>query len=117
MSQMGVNGTASRRQARMKGQFRSGSLEFAAIKGSLNSLDFRTFLRGYSFKHCLSAAVLLNRRRHFWSQIKIQTTIKMQKTVSGQLAIKLPQAGRLRCLFLESGVNERTSQSPSKLDA
>jgi hypothetical protein len=85
----------------------------------------------------------------FWSQIKIQTTIKTQKTVNGRLgqfrsecpinfslsrrydklklighqtgayrlALKLPQPGRLRCLFLESGVNERTSQSLSKLDA
>src|SRR5229473_2476391 len=102
MSQMGVKRTASRRQARMKGLFRRSPMGVEDAKGLLTTQEFRTFARCYSFKHCLSAVVLLNHCRRFWSQIKIQTTIKTQKTVNGRLAIKLPQPGRLRCLFLES---------------
>jgi hypothetical protein len=43
MSQMGVNGTASRRQARMKGLFRGSSLGVEDAKGLLTTQDFRNF--------------------------------------------------------------------------
>ena len=76
--------------------------------------NFRALLRVQALSLC---GCFIESLPPFWSQIKIQTTIKTQKTVNGRLAIKLPQPGRLRCLFLESGVNERTSQSLSKLDA
>jgi len=73
----------------MKGLFHRASLEFMDVAGSLTVQDFRTFAGRSSFKQCLSAVVLMDRCRRFWSQIKIQTTIKTQKTVSGRLALKV----------------------------
>jgi hypothetical protein len=83
----------------MNGLFRSGSLEFAVAKDSLIVLDLRTFAGCCSFKQCLSAGVLLNPGRHFWSQIKIQTTIKTQKRVNGPVGDKLATS-RLFAVFV-----------------
>jgi hypothetical protein len=86
---MGVNGTASRRQARMKGLFRSCSLDFGDVKGLLTSRISELSRDATRSKQCLSAVISLNRCRRFWSQIKIQTTIKTQKTVSGLFGDKV----------------------------